>query len=365
MFANNQLYKNSQKSIAIRAQFHNLAYAKMRGYQGFIDPTARGEEDSKPTPESTTSIAAVEQLLTQYTAAQGIAAPLSHLITTIGLCLLKLSGDTSHSTVGQQIENAVTTAGYNNKTFYLVQERPYFARLVYCNKNIIMNADKAKKALKNLESNGIKPFENTPLAKKLLLYETDLAGQVQAFYDTLLSTNYKLVAVSNNAAIDLTHDVNRVGDLIYASEAIGMPATQDLLTELHAIIHNNPTPEDLEGLKTKINAYKTIDEYKKFQNIKDILDLPLDLGLDNTLLGEILSGKGSTGFSIFSPIPFIDNPAKQGSFLSRLSKRVRKSKGQSVNPSVIEFNPMFIFSRKSHQLVKDVLPFFYNLKSFM
>ena len=344
-------YKNSQKSIALRAQFHNLAYAKKmndKKYRGFIDPSARGDDESKPSPDSTASVKAVEKMLTVHcdTINEKDSA-MSHLITTIGLCLLKLSGDTSHSTVGQQIENAIKKVEYNNRTFYLVQERPYFARLVLCKKNIIMNTDKAKKALKDLELTGnLKPFQKINLSKKLLCYESNIKGQAQDFYNTLASTIQKL-----NGLVD-----SEAGTVGY--DKFDMRATQDIIEYLKPVLELG----SLESLD-RIDAYKENDEYKLFLKIKSFLDLPLDLGYDDKLLKIILEGEGDTSFSIFSP-----KPTGEENKSGRVSGRVRKRKGEVggvVDPLIIQFNPMFIFNRNSHKMITDILPFFNNLVSLM
>lgn len=346
-------YKNSQKSIALRAQFHNLAYAKKmndKKYRGFIDPSARGDDESKPSPDSTASVKAVEKMLTDHcdTINEKDSA-MSHLITTIGLCLLKLSGDTSHSTVGQQIENAIKKVEYNNRTFYLVQERPYFARLVLCKKNIIMNTDKAKKALKDLElTDNLKPFQKINLSKKLLCYESNIKGQAQDFYNTLASTIQKL-----NGLVD-----SETGTVGY--DTFDMRATQRLIQNLKPVLELR----SLESLDI-IDAYKETEEYKLFLKIKSFLDLPLDLGYDDKLLKIILEGEGDTSFSIFSPKP-TGGENKSGRVSGRVRKRKRKGEdGGVVDPMLIQFNPMFIFNRNSHKMITDILPFFNNLVSLM
>jgi hypothetical protein len=350
MFSVDKPYKNSQKSIALRAQFHNLAYAKKmndKKYRGFIDPSARGDDESKPSPDSTASVNAVEMMLTDYCKHIESDPAMSHLTTTIGLCLLKLSGDTSHSTVGQQIENAIKKVGYENRTIYLVQERPYFARLVLCKKNIIMNTDKARKALKDLElTDNLKPFQKINLSKKLLCYESNIKGQAQDFYNTLASTIQKL-----NGLVD--SEPETVG-----YDKFDMRATQNLIEYLKPVLESG----SLESLD-RIDAYKENDEYKLFLKIKSFLDLPLDLGYDDKLLKIILEGKGDTSFSIFSP-----KPTGEENKSGRVSGRVRKRKGEvggMVDPMIIQFNPMFIFNRNSHKMITDILPFFNNLVSLM
>ena len=136
------VYSTSQKGLAEKAQKYNNIYSKSKEYNhGYIKPRREGEGVTQETRNCVNYIDTLVQQYMEETLKRNDMKPdVQNLTAAIIFSSLKFFGDSSHLANGEEIEDALkyvteqadaaAAAARQNMVYYLVQEKPYFCRLL-------------------------------------------------------------------------------------------------------------------------------------------------------------------------------------------------------------------------------------------
>ena len=319
----NIVYSTSQKGLAEKAQKYNNEYNKKRKHNiGYIKPRRGGEGVTQETRDCVNYIdAAVQHFLPTV----AVGPEIRSLAAAIIFSSLKFFGDSSHLANGEEIEAALNAcsdiSSGQNMVYYLVQEKPYFCRLLYCGKPTIMNPERA---------GVLKKYFDDSFSKKFLYFQNNPRLFIDAFRQRLDMLYSKLTEIAGFG-----------DDIIVASEIFPPWPFNKGLDEFIQFIGKN-----VKTAKEEIVTFKNDEQFKRFEKTEEMVHL-LILARDNNF------GYDDAKFAgIFNSSDML---------LTRTSTSKRAASGLPI-----EFNYSFVINSQNHQnKVLVAMPFLDNIDTLI